>query len=116
MALCSNAREGERPPSLSRGSLSAQTHASGLALKYRLPSLSTQKSAVQAGIRRHTARVCAERGHEIARYVDKILQSAKPADLPVQQPTRYELVIILDRLKALGLTIPSSLLHSRRTR
>jgi putative tryptophan/tyrosine transport system substrate-binding protein len=81
-----------------------------LALKYQLPSLSTQKSAVQAGILMSYSASLVERGRMIASYVDKILKGAKPADLPVQQPNLYELAINLKTAKLLGLAVPSSLL------
>ena len=81
-----------------------------LALKYQLPSLSTQKSAVQAGILMSYSASFAERARVIANYVDEILKGAKPADLPVQQPTRYELAINLKTAKALGLEVPPTLL------
>jgi ABC-type uncharacterized transport system substrate-binding protein len=81
-----------------------------LALKYRIPSLSTQTSAVQAGLLMSYTADLTERGYEIARYVDKILKGTMPRDLPVQQPTRYELAINLKTAKALSLTVPPVLL------
>src|SRR5262249_55175756 len=81
-----------------------------LALKHKLPSLSTQKSAVQAGSLLSYSASFAERARVIANYVDQILKGAKAADLPVQQPTRYELAINLKTARALGLDIPATVL------
>jgi putative ABC transport system substrate-binding protein len=81
-----------------------------LALKYQLASLSTQKSAVLAGMLMSYNASFAERARVIAHYVDQILKGAKPADLPMQQPTKYELAINLKTAKALGLEVPASLL------
>jgi putative ABC transport system substrate-binding protein len=81
-----------------------------LALKYRLPSLSILKSDAQAGCLATYSGSAAELGLQIAGYVDKILKGAKPADLPVQQPTRFEITINLRTAKALGLTLSPALL------
>jgi putative ABC transport system substrate-binding protein len=91
------------------GSLPVQTTVA-LALKYRLPSLSNQTSIARAGALVSYGASFSERGHDIAGYVDRILKGAKPADLPVQQPTKFELVINLKTAKALGLDIAPTLL------
>jgi putative ABC transport system substrate-binding protein len=92
-----------------QGSLPVKTTVD-LAIRYRLPSISTQKSAVQAGILMSYSASFAERARVIAGYVDQILKGPTPADLPVQQPTRYELAINLKTAKALDLELPPTLL------
>jgi putative tryptophan/tyrosine transport system substrate-binding protein len=81
-----------------------------LALKHKLPALSAVKTAAEAGALMSFSASYVERARMIAAYVDKILKGARPADLPVQQPTRYEISINLKTAKALGLTIPPTLL------
>jgi putative ABC transport system substrate-binding protein len=82
-----------------------------LAAKHRLPAVYPWRDGVDAGgLMAYGANV-ADLYRRAATYVDKILKGAKPGDLPVEQPTRFELVINLKTAKALGLTIPQSLLQ-----
>jgi putative ABC transport system substrate-binding protein len=81
-----------------------------LALKRRLPALSHDGRFAKAGGLLSYGASLAERGREAAGYIDKILKGSKPANLPVAQPTRFELVINLKTAKALGLEIPPTLL------
>ena len=80
------------------------------ALKRRLPTASTNREFVRAGGLVGYGVNLPEMFRNTARYVDKILRGAKPADLPVEQPTRLELVINNKTAQALGLTIPPALL------
>ena len=81
-----------------------------LAAKNRLPTVYSYRSYVEAGGLMSYGPDLADSFRRAATYVDKILKGAKPADLPVEQPTKFELVINLKAAKALGLTIPRSLL------
>lgn len=80
------------------------------ALKLRAPSIYETGDFVQAGGLMFYGPNFAELYRRSAAYVDKILKGAKPSDLPVEQPTRFELVINTKTAKALGLTIPQALL------
>jgi putative ABC transport system substrate-binding protein len=82
-----------------------------LAAKHRLPTVYTSRDFVDAGGLMTYGPNLADSFRRAAAYVDKILKGAKPTDLPVEQPTKFELVVNLKTAKALGLTVPSSLLE-----
>jgi putative ABC transport system substrate-binding protein len=80
------------------------------ALKSRLPSIYEERLFVESGGLMSYAPSFTDLFQRVATYVDKILKGAKPADLPVEQPTKFELVMNLKTAKTLGLTIPPSVL------
>jgi putative tryptophan/tyrosine transport system substrate-binding protein len=81
------------------------------ALKSRLPSVYGNRAAVDAGGLIYYGADEADSYRRVAYYVDKILKGAKPGDLPVEQPTKFELVINLKTAKQIGLTIPPEVLY-----
>ena len=81
------------------------------ALKNRLPSMYGQAEFAEAGGLMAYGPNLADLWRRAAAYVDKILKGAKPGELPVEQPTKFELVINLKTAKSLGLTIPPSLVQ-----
>jgi len=82
----------------------------GFLLKSRLPSMYNSRESVDAGGLMSYGADLADSYRRVAYYVDRILKGAKPADLPVEQPTKFELVINLKTAKQIGLTIPPEVL------
>ena len=82
----------------------------GFALKSRLPSMYISRESVEAGGLMSYSADLSDSHRRVAYYVDRILKGAKPADLPVEQPTKFELVINLKTAKQIGLTIPPEVL------
>ena len=89
---------------------SERRHIVDLATRYRLPSVAMAREFVELGGLMSYGASLRDLFRRAGFYVDKILQGTKPADLPVQQPTKYELVINLKTAKALGIAVPDTLL------
>ena len=87
-----------------------RTRLVALAAKNRVPTMYPARAFVDAGGLMAYSANFADQYQRLAAYVDKIVKGAAPADLPVEQPTKFELIINLKAAKALGLTIPPSLL------
>jgi putative ABC transport system substrate-binding protein len=87
-----------------------RTQVAELAVKNRLPTMYPQNIYVEAGGLMSYGTNYPELDRRAATYVDKILKGAKPADLPVEQPTKFELMINLKAAKQIGLTIPPNVL------
>jgi|SRR5688572_3812033 putative ABC transport system substrate-binding protein len=90
--------------------LANQKRIAGFALKTRLPSVHNNREAVDAGGLMSYSADLADSYRRVAICIDKILKGAKPADLPVEQPSKFELVINLRTAKQIGLAIPNSVL------
>jgi putative ABC transport system substrate-binding protein len=84
--------------------------ATAFALEHRLPAIGTVKEWAEAGFFMSYGTSFADLWRRSAAYVDKILKGAKPGDLPIEQPTKFELVINMKTAKALGIKIPKSIL------
>jgi putative ABC transport system substrate-binding protein len=87
-----------------------QKRIAGFALKSRLPSVCSNREAVDAGVLMYYGADRSEAYRRVAYFVDRILRGAKPADIPVEQPTKFEFVINLKTAKQIGLTIPPNVL------
>ena len=81
-----------------------------MALRNRLPAASSLREYAEAGLLLTYGANLQDLFRRVAVFIDKIFKGAKPADLPIQQPTKFELVINLKTAKALGIVVPPTLL------
>jgi len=81
-----------------------------LEVRHRVPTMQVNRDMVEIGCLMAYGTNIADSYRRAASYVDKIFKGAKPGDLPIEQPTQFELVINLKTAKALGITIPQSIL------
>ena len=88
-----------------------QKRIADFALKSRFPSVYNRSEAVDAGGLMYYGADLMDSYRRVAYFVGRILKGAKPDDLPVEQPTKFELVINLKTAKQIGLTIPQSMLY-----
>jgi len=82
----------------------------GLAARHRLPAIYEHRNFVNAGGLMSYGPDLAAMYERAARYVDRLLRGANPADLPIEQPTKFELIVNLKTAKAMDLTVPPSIL------
>jgi putative ABC transport system substrate-binding protein len=94
-----------------RARLANAKRIASLTVKSRLPSVHVNREYVEAGGLMSYGADLAGTYRLVAGYVDKILKGAKPADLPVEQPTKFDFVINLKTAKQIGVTIPQSMLY-----
>jgi putative ABC transport system substrate-binding protein len=90
--------------------MSAAPQIAEFAISHRLPTISTNTAAARRGLLMSYGPSFPDLERRVAGYLDRIFKGAKPADLPVEQPTKFELVINLKTAKALGITIPQALM------
>jgi putative ABC transport system substrate-binding protein len=90
--------------------ISHRSQISAAAMKYRLPTIFANRDYLKAGGLMSYGPNLADNFRNAAGYVSRILKGANPAEMPVEQPTKFELVINLETAKALGLTLPPTLL------
>ena len=88
----------------------SQERTTAFAMKSRLPSVYDERAAVDAGGLLYYGADVMESYQRVAVFVDKILKGRKPAELPVEQPTKFEFVINLKTAKQIGVTIPPDVL------